>query len=68
MIWFTGLYSEAIHFGCAFVLAWAVLRLIRGISLISLPKDKSVGILLMVLVFGCGGLLHLWLDTWQLFF
>ena len=67
MIW-EGVYSEAIHFGCAFVLAWVGLRLISVMGYHYSPKDKLTGALGMMLIFGLGSLLHLVLDTFQGYF
>ena len=64
MIW-KGIYSEAIHFGCAFALAWVALHLTSGIFLTLLRKGKLTGILVIALTFGFGGLLHLLLDSVQ---
>lgn len=65
MIWLTGLYSEVIHFLLSCLLAWVVLRLISGTFLTSLLGDRLAGVLVIALAFGVGGLVHLWLDSWQ---
>jgi hypothetical protein len=65
VIWWVGFYSELCHFGCAFALAWVVLRLTSGIFSTSLRKDKLTGVMVITLAFGLGGLFHLWLDSWQ---
>lgn len=75
MIWLEGVYSEAIHFGCAFALAWVLVYLTSGIFSTWFYKGQSRGISdtlwvigLYGLSFGLGGLFHLWLDTLQRIF
>lgn len=69
-IWLVGLFSEALHFGCACALGWVVSRPISTTLATSLyrPYRGAIYINSILLMFSFGWVLHRVLDLLQPYF